>query len=190
MSFPPIHRVVTAYDADGKSVAALNGPLARVVDIAALPGLIFHEVWETQGTPAPVDNGPDPTLQSMMHSAPTNGTRIRFVDMPPDKNLTGGISQIQDLFVELNGVEAMVLRDDSPHPMMHRHEAVDYGIVIEGEVVLVLETEEIALRPGSVVVQRGINHAWSNRSRKPCRMVFVQIDGKYDSEIKAVLSRR
>lgn len=53
-----------------------------------------------------------------------------------------------------------------------------------------LETEEIALQPGRVVVQRGTNHAWSNRSGKPCRMVFVQIDGRYDSEIKAVLSRR
>lgn len=95
MSFPPIHRVVTAHDADGKSVAALNGPLARVVDIAALPGLIFLEVWETQGTAAPVDNGPDPTLQPMMHSAPANGTRIRFVDMPPDENLNGWISSPQ-----------------------------------------------------------------------------------------------
>lgn len=190
MSFPPIHRVVTAHDADGKSVVALNGPLPTVVDIAALPGLIFHEVWETQGTPAPVDNGPDPTLQPMTHRAPANGTRIRFVDMPPDENLTGGESQIKELFVELNGVDAMMLRGDSPHPMMHRHEAVDYGIVLEGEVVLVLEREEIALRPGSVVIQRGTNHAWSNRSGKPCRMVFIQIDGRYGPTVEAALSRQ
>ncbi len=187
MSFPPIHRVVTGHDADGKSVAVLDGPLATVVNITALPGLIFHEVWETGGTPAPVDNGPDPTLQPMMHSAPVNGTRIRFVDMPPDENLTGGEAQIKELFAELNGVDAMMLADDSPHPMMHRHEAVDYGIVLKGEVVLVLEKEEVALRPGSVVVQRGTNHAWSNRSGKPCRMVFIQIDGKYDPAISDLL---
>jgi mannose-6-phosphate isomerase-like protein (cupin superfamily) len=190
MSFPPIHRVVTAHDADGKSIIALNGPLPNVVEVAALPGMIFHEVWETSATPALVDNGPDATLQPMLHRAPKNGTRIRFVDIPPDEQLTGGADQMKELFNELNGAEAMMLKDDSPHLMMHRSEAVDYGIVIEGEIVLMLEDSEVELKPGSVVVQRGTNHAWSNRSGKTCRMVFVQIDGVYDPAIAAALARR
>jgi uncharacterized cupin superfamily protein len=74
--------------------------------------------------------------------------------------------------------------------MMHRTEAVDYGIVIEGELTLVLDDSEVALKPGSVVVQRGTNHAWANRSCKPCRMLFIQIDGRYEPSIAAALARR
>ena len=44
---------------------------------------------------------------------------------------------------------------------MHRTESVDYGFVIEGELTLVLDDAEVALKPGSVVVQRGSNHAWA-----------------------------
>ena len=56
-----------------------------------------------------------------------------------------------------------------------------------GEMTLVLDTGEVALKPGSVVVQRGTNHAWANRSGKPCRMLFVLIDGQYAPEIAASL---
>ena len=71
---------------------------------------------------------------------------------------------------------------------MHRTESVDYGIVIEGEMTLVLDRGEVALKPGSVVVQRGTNHAWANRSGKPCRMLFILVDGEYDPAIAAQLA--
>ena len=80
----PIHRVVTGHDADGKAVVALDGPLPSIVELQAVSGMIFHEAWETPNTPAPVNNGADPTLGPMMHGPPKNGTRIRFVDLPPD----------------------------------------------------------------------------------------------------------
>jgi uncharacterized cupin superfamily protein len=67
---------------------------------------------------------------------------------------------------------------------------VDYGIVIEGEMTLVLDDSEVLLRPGSVVVQRGTNHAWANRSGKPCRMLFVLVDGVYDPDIAKALQER
>ena len=66
---------------------------------------------------------------------------------------------------------------------MHRTESVDYGVVIEGECTLVLDEGEVPLRPGSVVVQRGTNHAWANRSGRPCRMLFVLVDGRYEAEL-------
>ena len=51
------------------------------------------------------------------------------------------------------------------------------------------DNDEVLLRPGSVVVQRGSNHAWANRSGKPCRMLFVLIDGSYAPDIAAALSQ-
>ena len=60
-------------------------------------------------------------------------------------------------------------------------------MVIEGELTLVLDTSEVLLRHGSVVVQRGTNHAWANRSGRMCRMLFVLISGKYDEDIGKTL---
>ena len=116
---------------------------------------------------------------------------IRFVDFPPDSSyLAQAEARMKQLFTEVNDVEALTVKADSPHPMMHRSEAVDYGVVIEGEMTLVLDDTEVRLTPGSVVVQRGTNHAWANRSDKPCRMLYVQIDGQYEPSIAAALARR
>ena len=66
---------------------------------------------------------------------------------------------------------------------MHRTESVDYALVLEGEITLVLDKEEVLMREGDFLVERGTNHAWANRSGKPCRMLFVLIDGKFDPSI-------
>jgi len=191
MTLSPIHRVVTGHDTDGKSIIASNGPLPTIVELSALPGMIFHEVWETHSTPAVVDSGADPTGGPLMHQAPKYGTRIRFVDLPPDASyLDQAESRMQALFEEVHDEQGLTTKADSPHPMMHRSEALDYGIVIEGELTLVLDDSEVPLRPGSVVVQRGTNHAWANRSDKPCRMLFVQIDGQYEPALVAAHARR
>ena len=62
---------------------------------------------------------------------------------------------------------------------MHRTQTVDYGIVLDGEVVLVLDDSETVLRAGDVVVQRGTNHRWENRSGATARVAFVLIDGAF-----------
>jgi uncharacterized cupin superfamily protein len=66
---------------------------------------------------------------------------------------------------------------------MHRTETVDYGIVVSGEITLVLDKGEANLKAGDVVIQRGTNHAWANRSGKPCRMLFMLVDGRFSDEV-------
>lgn len=185
MSLPPIHRVVTGHSPEGKSVVAMQGPLPKVEEIAAVPGTVFHEVWSTTGAPAPVDNGPDPTLGPLMLAPPAMGTRIRFVDIPPETEafLRQGVDQMKAAFAQIGDARASTAHSASPHPLMHRTESVDYGVVIEGELTLVLEDSEVALKPGSVVVQRGTNHAWANRSKRVCRMLFVLVDGTCAPEL-------
>jgi hypothetical protein len=181
--------VVTGHDASGDSIVAQDGALPTVVEIAAIPGTIFHEVWNTTGTPAPVDNGADPTLGALQLRPPAAGTRIRFVDIPPEtkESLTRGAAQISQGFAQIGDAAASTLAADSPHPLMHRTESVDYGIVIDGEITLVLDHAEIPLKRGDVVIQRGTNHAWANRSGQPCRMLFVLVDGYYEPTIKKAL---
>lgn len=184
-SLPPITRVVTGHDAEGRAVVAEIGPPPHVAEIAAIPGTVFHEIWATAGAPAPVDNGPDPTLGPLSLPPPRHGTRIRIVDIPPDTEdfLRHGAARMKDAFAQIGDPAASTVAADSPHPLMHRTESVDYGVVLEGECTLVLERGEVVLRPGHVVVQRGTNHAWANRSGAVCRMLFVLVDGRFAPDI-------
>lgn len=61
---------------------------------------------------------------------------------------------------------------------MHRNATVDYAIVLEGEIYAVMGEDETLMRAGDVLIQRGTNHAWANRSTTTARIAFVLIDGK------------
>jgi uncharacterized cupin superfamily protein len=62
---------------------------------------------------------------------------------------------------------------------MHRTETIDYGIVLEGELTLILDVGETVVRAGDIVIQRGTTHGWANRSKRHCRIAFILIDGEY-----------
>src|SRR5258706_11890118 len=179
MAFQAIRRIVTGHDPQGKAIVTEQGPLPTVVPIEKIPGTVFHEVWSTKGTPAPIDNGPDPTRGTLILPPPKSGTRIRFVDIPPDTEefLAQGKARMKEAFTQIGDAAASTVKPDSPHPLVHRTESLDYGVVIEGEMTLVLDDSEVLLRQGDVVIQRGTNHAWANRSGRLCRMLFVLIDG-------------
>jgi mannose-6-phosphate isomerase-like protein (cupin superfamily) len=192
MSMESIRRIVTGHDPNGKAIVISEGPLPTVVPLEKVPGTAFHEIWSTEGAPARVDNGPDPTLGSLMLPPPKHGSRIRIVDIPPDSEdlLANGAARMKDAFAQIGDATASTVKSDSPHPLMHRTESVDYGIVLEGEMTLVLDDSSVLLRQGDIVVQRGTNHAWANRSGKMCRMLFVLVDGVYDPAIKTALASR
>lgn len=191
-TFPPITRIVTGHGDDGRSILSEVGPLPTVVEISAIPGTFFHEVWSTTASPAPVGNGVDPTLGALVLPPPPGGTRIRFVDIPPDTKefLQTGAKRMGEAFEQIGDKAASTVKENSPHPLMHRTESIDYGVVIEGEMTLVLDDGEVLLKPGSVVIQRGTNHAWANRSGRMCRMLFVLVAGTYDPKIAKSLAGR
>ncbi|HXI76285.1 MAG TPA: cupin domain-containing protein, partial [Steroidobacteraceae bacterium] len=68
---------------------------------------------------------------------------------------------------------------EARHPYMHRTETIDYGIVLEGEITLIVDEGETIVRAGDIVIQRGTNHGWANRSRSNCRIAFILIDGRF-----------
>ena len=61
---------------------------------------------------------------------------------------------------------------------MHKTDTIDYAIMLEGEITAILEGEEKVIRAGDILIQRGTNHAWANRSDKPARIAFVLIDAR------------
>jgi hypothetical protein len=53
----------------------------------------------------------------------------------------------------------------------------------------VLDDSEVVLEQGDVVVQRGTDHAWENRSDKVARLAFFHIDAEFSEELLAKLPR-
>ena len=157
-------RVVTGHDADGKSVVISDGqpPQDHPMQGAAI-GADFTEIWST---PEAI-----PTLASHPESEPTARS---FTIMPP----SGHLMRIIDIYPPRMGGQRTV---------MHRTRTLDYAVVIEGEIVLVLSDSEVVLGPGEVVVQRGTDHAWENRTDKVTRMAFFHIAGEFSDELLARL---
>lgn len=184
-------RVVTGHDAHGTAVVAIDGQPPNVRSFNSLPGVYFTEVWSTAQTPAPIANGEDPTSTTTGIAPAPGGTVIRVVDIPPEKEGTHIDSEgAKAHFAEIGSSGAATVSASSRNSLMHRTETIDYGIVLEGNLTLVLDDSEVELQQGDIVVQRGTNHAWSNRSGKLCRMAFVLIDGRYDPKLKAAIDSR
>ena len=158
-------RVVTGHDENGVSVVLSDGivPVHRVMP---QDGVGFYEIWNTEGAPAPVSRVEpnEPTERTLRVPPPVNGMKIRINEFFP-----GFINE---------------LGNQSP---IHRTESIDYGIVLEGEIYLVLDDSEVLLKAGDVVVQRGTDHAWANRSDKVCRVAFILVDGKFTQDLLDVL---
>ncbi|MET8784650.1 cupin domain-containing protein [Streptomyces sp. NPDC004589] len=173
---------MTGHDASDHAVIMQDAPPTRVVEIGGPGGPIFHEVWNTRQTPAVIDRqSTERAEDGLVLGPPERGTRIRVIDFPPEddriRNLTG--AEAAEKFGEMGGADAARSAAGAPHPLMHRTQTIDYGIVIEGEITLVLDDSETIVRTGDIVIQRGTNHAWANRSAVNCRVAFVLIDGQY-----------
>jgi quercetin dioxygenase-like cupin family protein len=152
-------RVVTGHDKDGKSIFLSDG-LPPVIR-AAPDGAEFVELWNTSAMPAPIAREePDPTERSLTVPPEPNGTKIRINVFPP-----GAVSPT------------------------HRTQSVDYGIVLEGEITLILDDAETVLLAGDVVIQRGTDHRWENRSGAETRMAFALVDGSFTDDLKASLGK-
>ena len=60
---------------------------------------------------------------------------------------------------------------------MHRTRTLDYGVILSGSIVLVLDDGiEVTLAAGDVLVQRGTIHNWINRGGEACTIAFVLVD--------------
>jgi mannose-6-phosphate isomerase-like protein (cupin superfamily) len=179
-----VRRIVTGHDPDGKAVIQSDGAVPKVFDELGPPGLAFMEIWETRAAPAPIaPREPEPTDHDLRLLPPAHGVRIRIVDLPPEgEGGTRAGADPQAVFEKIGAPHAWSA--DAKHPFMHRTETIDYGIVLEGEVTLIVDRGETVVRAGDIVVQRGTNHAWANRSKARCRIAFVLIDGKFDETLR------
>ncbi|MEP5938249.1 MAG: cupin domain-containing protein [Erythrobacter sp.] len=188
MSDNPIRRVVTGHDEAGLAIIQEDGIVPRIQRIGGDTGPMFYEVWNTRTTPAPIDpDSGEPHEEGIILAPPKGGTRIRVLDIPPDDPSLAERTpeEARAHFAEIGAAEASSFDGEkSRHAHMHRTETVDYGIVVEGELVLIMDEGETTVRAGDIVVQRGTNHGWANRTDKNCRIAFILIDGEFSEELK------
>lgn len=133
-------------------------------------GLALTDLWETLAAPA--DNtGLADNADRPVHLEPARrGTVFRMVEFPPDSAWKENADP-KAVFEVLRAGHAA----DTGHrdPGMHKTASVDYALVLEGEIWAVLETGERLMKEGDVLIQRGTNHSWSNRTAANCLMMFV-----------------
>ncbi|MCA2208652.1 cupin domain-containing protein [Nocardia rosealba] len=140
---------------------ALDPPLCPVDDCGGL--LFYTDGGPMSTTLSAVDRAPfiDDSLdddtatekrKAVPLEPPDRGTGLRIVGFPPAETESA--------------------------PDMHRTASLDYAYIIEGEIYAVMDDDSTLMRAGDVLIQRGTNHGWANRSDRACRVLFVLLDAE------------
>jgi len=169
-----MRRVVTGHDEEGKSIVVLDGPPAQSIgeDVGGL-----FELWNTDGNLINTKDRIDRADDEILLSPPKNGSKFRYFQInPTPEGVPMDVLQnmAADAFEKIGASHHRI--DTSKHPAMHKTDTIDYIILLEGDVTLILDKEEVDIKPHDVVVQRGTNHAWVNNGSEPALLIAVLVD--------------
>ncbi|OXY90224.1 cupin domain-containing protein [Streptomyces diastatochromogenes] len=151
-------RLVTGLDERGRSTFLSDELCPHMQVVADTPTFVATDFWRHENVP--VDNsGPmdDGVMDQVSISPPATGSVCRVVEFPPDSHWDDG-GEIRSR-------------------MFHSTASLDYVVVLRGEIWAVLDAAERKMTAGDVLIQRGTNHSWSNRSESSCVVLFVLIGG-------------
>lgn len=178
----PLRRVVTGHDAQGRSCVLYDSAAPNVNPGAIRPGTCMTDAWVYATCPVPLSDPQDGGRLPFSFEPPAAGGHLRIVQSPAKP---AGYDPAQDRTAiplheprqrhggtwDRGGANAY----SSP---VHKSETVDYGILLEGERVLLLDDGECVMKPGDVVVQLGNWHGWTN-PRQGSLMAFVMMGARY-----------
>ncbi len=174
----PARRIVCMDREPYRSTLVSDGPTPDVRIDPARPGYASQRMWVTDGFPAKI-------VLETLHlphtiEAPPGGSVLNSVTFPPDAAWKGkvGEADVKAFFRMMGSPGASTYSPAALHPYMQKTRTLEFGIVTEGEIVLVLDTQEVTLKMGDFIVQRGTNHAWSNRTDQPATVIIATHDGK------------
>jgi hypothetical protein len=147
-----MRRIITGHDENGRSIISIDGPPARSIgeDVGGL-----FEIWNTDGNDIISSDSSDRADEDIILSPPKGGTKFRYFQINP---MPEGVSNemmqeiAADAFEKIGASHHRI--DTSKHPAMHKTETIDYIILLKGDVTLILDEEEVDLKPFDLVVQR------------------------------------
>ena len=169
-----VRRIVTGHHADGRSTVLIDGAAPNVKQREA--GNASTLLWVTDESPAQVSGRGDRAAREIGVPPPRRGTIFRIAEFPPG---VGGEVRDNEAVLRDFGIGPDVKRGHPPrHPAIHRTRSLDYVVVLEGEIDLLLDDRDVRLGAGDVVVQQATNHAWINRGAATCRLAMVFVDAE------------
>lgn len=168
-------RVVTGHNAAGKSIFIADAATPHVFQ-RTKGSTIVHELWETASTPADNRGSADAIARGHRLLPPTNGSVLRIIEYPPDSERLAAIAHENALPDDGSGRDAATDRNNPRHAGFHKTATIDYAIVLSGEIYAMMDEGEVLLKAGDILIQRGTNHAWSNRTNETAVVAFVLID--------------
>jgi naringenin degradation protein FdeH len=147
---PKIRRVITGHDGRNTAKVILDGPASNTK--TPRDGVSSTLMWSTDAMPADIaigEGAEDMGARILGTAPPENGSRFIVMEFGP-------------------GIESE----------MHRTETIDYIVMLSGEIDMDMDQSTVTLKAGDIMVQRGTNHAWINRSKEPARLAIVLLDAK------------
>lgn len=169
-----IHRVVTTLDANNRSTTLVDRVETLSVSKSGNAGELL---WTTNSSPAGFSFNADTAQKEIGINPPDNGTVFRVVEFAP-LDAAAEAKLPSNVMMNLVGDHAPARGVPVSHPLMHRTRTVDYAIIMSGEIDMMLDDKAVHLKAGDVVVQQATNHAWINRGKETCRVLFVLMDAK------------
>jgi uncharacterized cupin superfamily protein len=171
-------RIVTIDRKPGLGALVSDTSAPDVRTDPARPGYAAQRLWVTDSHPAKIVF----ETAHLPHTIepPAKGSVCRVVTFPPDDAWKGkvGSAEVQAYFRAMGSPGASTYSAKVPHPYMQKTRTLEFGVVLEGEIVLVLDTQEVRMKAGEVAILRGVNHAWSNRFTRPAVVAIASHDGK------------
>jgi hypothetical protein len=171
----PVRRIVTTKSATGRSRILFDGNAPRTMTV-------LTELWRTGiGDPA---SDEDTSLGSDRLDPPKGGSVFRFFEiapashgahLPAEEREDAAARWFADMRASHNRIDTR--RD----PGMHVSATTDYVILLRGEITLVLDDEEVSLKPFDTVIQRQTNHAWRNDGSETALLMAVLVDESHDN---------
>ncbi|MBS40960.1 MAG: hypothetical protein CMM83_04480 [Rhodospirillales bacterium] len=180
-----IRRIVTGHDKNGKAIIIADGPTPGVKTTPNRPGVIFHNMWTTKSSPARYDGPEEETSIDLPLPPPKTGTTFRLIEFPPESKVEQVDEETAKKAFQEYGADGALQHGENEqkkkqHSFMHQTDTVDYALCLSGEMTMYLDDSEVVMKAGDVMVQRGTNHAWVNKSEEYCTMAFILIDGEGD----------
>ena len=169
-----MRRIITGHNAEGKSVITIDGPPAR--SLSENEGGLY-ELWNTDGNEINTLDDIDRADSEVLLSPPVGGTKFRYFQInPTPEGVPADLIEAATAaaFEKMGAAHHRI--DTTRHPAMHKTKTIDYIILLKGDVTLLLDEEEVDLKPFDVVVQRGTNHAWVNNGSETALFIAVLID--------------
>jgi naringenin degradation protein FdeH len=169
MELKSTRRIVTGHDSQGKAVVLFDG--AMIAKQRGANGITLF--WVTSEFPVDAAGAIDRAQTAIGVPPPENGTVFRIVDFAPATPHAAPVDHHQILLAM--GIDPAT-QGYARHANTHRTRTIDYAIVLEGEIDMLLDDSEIHVKAGDVLVQQATNHAWVNNGTKSCRIAFILID--------------